>query len=620
MYSYSGNQVYDLYISNTPVAGEAPSGSSGIDEAELWSILTDNAGGERIAKAHLPLDTVYDADLDGYALRTGTNATGTWPISVSGSAAWLVNSDPGSFLNRLVYHIEVGGEVGSTEGGGVWGVPSDSQDAQYGQGQYIRMGWPSGTYYTDIYTGPNNAGTARGLQWRQVVADNVVNATHREGWRLLLDTLNYPATLDGRYLLKSTYTAADVLAKIKTVDGSGSGLDADMLDGTQKSGLLTAVTSTSTTNLSVTVGGTVKSVADLYATYLGGKTLAETRRGMSFLISSFTAAGWYRVFTSSSANSDYSSEVILHVGRNYYSPENENYTFSICVGYNGDISITQLSGVMGGHLITKIRVVWDNSQVFHIDIYSAASGYNNAYGVTGQGYGTFYAFTPNASVPSGYTSREFTTVDGCKSDRGFSGALSGNATSATKLQTSRTLWGRPFDGMENVSGDMTGVGSISMNGSISGATSITASANIKASDFTGAYISDNAVNYFVGNAEDGVGSGKSGLLLYAYGSKGIYLYTNSEQRMVVNASGNVGIGTTAPAYRLDVAGKIRATTGITIGSTDDIGWYYTTGSRICGQPACVERMERLHQGAGQRHLQQGGHLDGRQALHPLLQR
>jgi len=33
------------------------------------------------------------------------------------------------------------------------------------------------------------------------------------------------------YLLSSSYTAADVLAKIKTVDGVGSGLDADLLDG-----------------------------------------------------------------------------------------------------------------------------------------------------------------------------------------------------------------------------------------------------------------------------------------------------------------------------------------------------------------------------------------------------
>ena len=64
--SFAGPGIYDLYISNAPIAGEAPSGSSGIDEAELWSILTDNAGGERIVKSHLPLDTVFADDLDGY--------------------------------------------------------------------------------------------------------------------------------------------------------------------------------------------------------------------------------------------------------------------------------------------------------------------------------------------------------------------------------------------------------------------------------------------------------------------------------------------------------------------------------------------------------------------------
>ena len=36
-------------------------------------------------------------------------------------------------------------------------------------------------------------------------------------------------------LPSSSYTASDVLAKIRTVDGSGSGLDADLLDGKQSS-------------------------------------------------------------------------------------------------------------------------------------------------------------------------------------------------------------------------------------------------------------------------------------------------------------------------------------------------------------------------------------------------
>lgn len=42
------------------------------------------------------------------------------------------------------------------------------------------------------------------------------------------------------FLPASSYTAADVLAKVKTVDGSGSGLDADLLDGIDSSSFLLA--------------------------------------------------------------------------------------------------------------------------------------------------------------------------------------------------------------------------------------------------------------------------------------------------------------------------------------------------------------------------------------------
>lgn len=43
-----------------------------------------------------------------------------------------------------------------------------------------------------------------------------------------------------QYLLASNYTAADVLAKLLTVDGSGSGLDADLLDGNSSAAFATA--------------------------------------------------------------------------------------------------------------------------------------------------------------------------------------------------------------------------------------------------------------------------------------------------------------------------------------------------------------------------------------------
>ena len=49
---------------------------------------------------------------------------------------------------------------------------------------------------------------------------------------------NYVQSQLGLKLNSSSYTASDVLTKIKTVDGSGSGLDADLLDGIHASGLV----------------------------------------------------------------------------------------------------------------------------------------------------------------------------------------------------------------------------------------------------------------------------------------------------------------------------------------------------------------------------------------------
>ena len=82
-------------------------------------------------------------------------------------------------------------------------------------------------------------------------------------------------------------TTTNLIWKGRTVwdsgnDGNGSGLDADLLDGTHKSGLLTALTSSSGTNISITVGGTTKSIADLYANSAAKLETARTIWGQSF--------------------------------------------------------------------------------------------------------------------------------------------------------------------------------------------------------------------------------------------------------------------------------------------------------------------------------------------------
>ncbi len=64
---------------------------------------------------------------------------------------------------------------------------------------------------------------------------------------------NYIQTQLGTKLNSSSYTASDVLTKIKTVDGTGSGLDADTLDGQEASAFQTVAAPNSPSITSTTV-------------------------------------------------------------------------------------------------------------------------------------------------------------------------------------------------------------------------------------------------------------------------------------------------------------------------------------------------------------------------------
>src|SRR5574343_1554013 len=55
--------------------------------------------------------------------------------------------------------------------------------------------------------------------------------TNPDNWRLIMDLASGIDTQFAAKLNAASYTAADVLAKLLTVDGAGTGLDADLLDG-----------------------------------------------------------------------------------------------------------------------------------------------------------------------------------------------------------------------------------------------------------------------------------------------------------------------------------------------------------------------------------------------------
>lgn len=140
--------------------------------------------------------------------------------------------------------------------------------------------------------------------------------------------------------------------------------------------------------------------------------------------------------------------------------------------------------------------------------------------------------------------------------------LSGNASTATKLQTARTLWGRSFDGSANVSGDMTGVGNVtpSANGTLNLGTATSRWANMYTNCIE-VYGTNPVIRFHYNNSSsvtDFIGAASNGLItisnvLRIYQSSGVNVDKGN-----LCVAGKVVIGSTSitPSYDLTVLGDI----------------------------------------------------------------
>lgn len=121
----------------------------------------------------------------------------------------------------------------------------------------------------------------------------------------------------------------------------------------------------------------------------------------------------------------------------------------------------------------------------------------------------------------------------------------GNIASATKLQTTRTIWGQNFNGTANVRGSIYDVDDIHIN----------RDRKITMKDTNG-----NDVNVLhlsnTNNLHIGYDLAAKGYNTYI-NSNEIYFRTSSSltERMRIANNGNVGIGTTEPAAKLDIKGR-----------------------------------------------------------------
>lgn len=257
--------------------------------------------------------------------------------------------------------------------------------------------------------------------------------------------------------------------------------NSDKLDGIHANGLLTAL-SNSDKGISITVGGTTKSVSNISVNYASSAGNADTVDGEH--ASAFTRiVGRHGIYTSGTApynyihlfriacSSGYSTiDCEIDFRTRYHSAKIEIRISTAEHPYNnGGSSISIIKKVVSGRTCDFwFLPTVQSSNYNYYDVYYKSGAWNSgSYGIISKGSngtlvfehkGTNLTSLPDKVIP-----------------------VSNNvATSATKLQTPRTIWGQSFDGTGNVNGTIYINNSDSENGAIILNNNVNANARISA--------------------------------------------------------------------------------------------------------------------------------------------
>lgn len=332
--------------------------------------------------------------------------------------------------------------------------------------------------------------------------------------------------------------------------------NSDKLDGIHANGLLTAL-SNSDKGISITVGGTTKSISNISVNYATSAGNADTVDG-EHLIKNGSGTGIKQVyyFNVQGNHTSYiklgtlntvsvtgygTSKVMFTVkGGINFGGTNES-VYEVAASTRGSIQVT--STLVRGNRELKFGYVSTSSNV---EIWMA---YDGTYrGVTEVEVSSSVNFTLTMTEttikPSGFVEGFYRIL----------AATADNVASATKLQTPRTIWGQSFDGTGNVSGSLSGVGHIqfSADNTYSIGTTTSEAAHTYTRQVWARHL--NASRVFAGDTNLYIGYSNTAQVKFFSGTK--QSGDGSNERMTISTNGNVGIGTTSPAYKLHVAGDI----------------------------------------------------------------
>ena len=247
-----------------------------------------------------------------------------------------------------------------------------------------------------------------------------------------------------------------------------NGGNSDTVDGIHANGLLTAL-SNSNKGISITVGGTTKSVSNISVNYASSAGNADAVDG-EHLIKNGSGTGIKQVyyFSAQGNNTSYiklgtlntvsvtefgTSKVMFTVkGGINFGGTNES-VYEVAASTRGSIQVT--STLVRGNRELKFGYVSTSSNV---EIWMAYDGIYR--GVTEVEVSSSVNFTltmtETTTKPSGFVEGSYRIL----------AATADNVASATKLQTPRTIWGQSFDGTGNVNGTIYINNSDSGNGAI----------------------------------------------------------------------------------------------------------------------------------------------------------